>query len=244
TPVAVAAAAGCTWTAASGVPWITVTSGATGSGNGTVGFSVAANPGAARTGTLTIAGRTFTVTQTAAPAACTYTITPAGQSLAAGGGAGTPVAVAAAAGCTWTAASGVPWITVTSGATGSGNGTVGFSVAANTGAARTGTLTIAGRTFTVTQAAAPAACTYTITPAGQSFEVVGGAGTPVAVAAAAGCTWAATSGVPWITVTSGATGSGNGNVGFRVAFNIGPARTAALTIAGRTFTVTQSGLIP
>ena len=51
------------------------------------------------------------------------------------------------------------WMTVTSGASGSGPGTVAFSVAANTGAARTGTLTIAGQTFTVTQAAP---CTYAI----------------------------------------------------------------------------------
>ena len=41
---------------------------------------------------------------------------------------------------------------MTSGASGSGNGTVAFSVAANTNSARTGTLTIGGQTFTVTQA--------------------------------------------------------------------------------------------
>jgi hypothetical protein len=43
------------------------------------------------------------------------------------------------------------WITVTTGSSGSGSGTVTFSVAANTGGDRTGTLTIAGRTFTVTE---------------------------------------------------------------------------------------------
>jgi hypothetical protein len=43
-------------------------------------------------------------------------------------------------------------LTITSGASGSGNGTVAFSIAANTGPARTGTLTIAGSTFTVSQA--------------------------------------------------------------------------------------------
>ena len=55
--------------------------------------------------------------------------------------------------CQWTATSGATWITITSGAAGTGNGTVSFTVANNTGAARTGTLTIAGRAFTVTQAA-------------------------------------------------------------------------------------------
>ena len=45
------------------------------------------------------------------------------------------------------------WIVITEGARGSGRGDVRFSVAPNTSAtSRTGTLTIAGQTFTVTQA--------------------------------------------------------------------------------------------
>jgi hypothetical protein len=48
----------------SNAPWITVTSGASGSGNGKVKFHVAENKGNfERIGTLTIAGKTFTVTQ-------------------------------------------------------------------------------------------------------------------------------------------------------------------------------------
>ncbi len=49
--------------------------------------------------------------------------------------------------------SSVAWITITSGASGKGKGTVNYSVAANSGVARSGTMTIAGRTFTLTQAA-------------------------------------------------------------------------------------------
>ena len=49
---------------------------------------------------------------------------------------------------------------MTSGASGSGNGSVAFTVAANAGGARTGTITVAGQTFTVTQAAAVVSCTY------------------------------------------------------------------------------------
>ena len=66
--VAVTAGDGCEWTASSNAAWITVTAGASGSGNGTVAFSVAPNPGAARTGTISIAGHTFTVNQAAAAA--------------------------------------------------------------------------------------------------------------------------------------------------------------------------------
>ena len=125
-----------------------------GSGNGTVGFTVASNGGSERTGSIIIAGQGSVVTQAAAAAPCTFTISPASQSIVAAGGAGTAVAVSTQAGCRWTAASNAAWITVTSGSNGTGNGSVGFTVGANTGASRTGTLTIGGRAFTVTQAAA------------------------------------------------------------------------------------------
>jgi hypothetical protein len=56
--------------------------------------------------------------------------------------------------CSW-AVSNVPsWIIITSGDNGSGSGVVNYSVAANTGASRTGTMTIAGQIIVVTQAAA------------------------------------------------------------------------------------------
>ena len=59
--VAVSAGAGCQWTATSNESWIVITQGASGSGNGTVQLEV--EHGKKRTGTLTIAGQTFTVHQ-------------------------------------------------------------------------------------------------------------------------------------------------------------------------------------
>jgi len=54
----------CSWTATSNDDWITVTSGDSGNGLGTVAYSVDANPEASsRTGNITIVGETFTVTQ-------------------------------------------------------------------------------------------------------------------------------------------------------------------------------------
>jgi hypothetical protein len=62
--VSVTAPAGSDWVASSGSTWITITSGSSGTGNGTVNYSVSANPNTSgRTGTLTVAGQTFTVTQ-------------------------------------------------------------------------------------------------------------------------------------------------------------------------------------
>ena len=66
--VSVTAGNGHSWTASSNASWLTITSGSSGSGDGTVGYSFTANPGTStRVGTLTIAGQTFAVTQTAAP---------------------------------------------------------------------------------------------------------------------------------------------------------------------------------
>ncbi len=83
---------------------------------------------------------------------CSYSISPTSASYAAAGGSGS-VSVTAGAGCNWTAVSNATFITITSGSSGSGNGSVGYSVAANGGSSsRNGTMTIAGQTFTVTQA--------------------------------------------------------------------------------------------
>ena len=105
--------------------------------------------------------------------ACSYSISPGSQSLGYAGGSGS-VSVATQSGCAWTAASNAPsWITTS--ASGTGNGTATFSVAANTGAkTRTGTLTIAGRTHTVTQAGAPPTITNR-NPASGATEVATGA---------------------------------------------------------------------
>ncbi len=241
TTVTVTTTAACAWTTSSGAPWITVTSGGAGTGNGSVGLSIAANTGGARTGSVTIADQAFTVNQAAFVAPCTYGISPTSQSVAAGAST-TTVTVTTTAACAWTTNSGAPWITVTSGASGTGNGSVGLSIAANADGARSGTVAIAGQTFTVNQAAFVAPCTYSISPTSQNMPVLGGTGT-VTVTTTSACAWTATSNAPWLTITSGASGTGNGTVGFNAAVNIAGTRSGTLTIAGQTFTVTQDAVI-
>ena len=170
-------------------------------------------------------------------------LSPTSQNVGAAGGTGS-TAVSTNTVCVWSAVSNAPWITVTSGANGVGNGSVAFSIAANTGVARTGTIAIAGHVFTVMQAAAASPqCTYTIAPANQNFPVLGGSGTVTVTAVGSSCSWTAASSAAWITVTSGATGNGNGSVGFTVAANLGAARTGTLAIAGHLFTVTQNAVL-
>jgi hypothetical protein len=244
TTVAVTTTGGCTWTATSQAPWIIVSNGATGSGNGAVTLAIAANADGARSGVVTIAGHTFTVNQAAAPAPCTYSIAPQTLTIAAGGGT-TGVDVTTQSGCAWTAAvaNDATWIAISNGATGSGNGRVELTIAANSGAARTGTATIAGQTFTVNQAATPAPCTYAIAP--QTFAIAASGGTTgIDVTSQAGCSWTAVIQAQWIAITPGtsASGSGNGRVELTIAANTGAARTGTVMIDGQTFTVTQEAV--
>ena len=235
--IAVTAGAGCGWSATSAVGWIVVATGASGSGNGSTTITIAPNTGAARSGTVTIAGHTYTVNQAVAPPPCTYSINPTSQSVAAGGANNRVIDVDTSSSCSWTAVSNVAWITIDRGSSDQGDGRVEYDVASNPGPARQGTITVAGQTFTVNQAGQP--CSYTISPNNQSFTAVGGAGS-VSVSTQSGCTWTATSNASWIVVTQGGSGTGNGGVLYTVLPNPGGSRNGTITIAGRTFTVSQN----
>ena len=239
--VTVMTQAGCSWTAVSNNAFITITSGASGSGTGTVNYSVAANTSTtSRSGSLTIAGLTHSVSQDAGANPCSFSINPTSASFAAAGGTGS-VTVTTQAGCSWTAVSNNAFITITSGASGSGNGTVTYAVAANTSTtARSGSLTIAGLTHSVSQAAG-GTCSFSINPTSASFGAEGGTGS-VTVTTQAGCNWTAVSNNAFITITSGASGSGSGTVNYSVAERIlSTPRNGSLTIAGLTHSVSQAG---
>ena len=228
--VTVASAAGCSWTAASNAPWVTLTAGVSGTGPGQVQFTVAANTGPPRSGSLTIGGHAVTVSQ---PSGCTASIQPASHAAPVGGGTGS-VTVQSAAGCSWTAASNVPWATITAGASGSGAGQVQFTVAANIGPARSGSLTIGGQAVAVSQ---PSGCTFSVTPGSLTLTAGAQSGT-VSLSTASGCRWGAASQDPWMTlpVTSG---SGPAQVSFAVDTNNAPQRSGVLVVEGNPVSVTQ-----
>ncbi len=237
--VNVSTTSGCNWAASSNDSWITVTSGSTGSGNGTVGYNVAANTGTTtRTGTITIAGQLHSVTQSA-PTACSYTISPTALSYNSTGGSGI-VNVTTTSGCAWTATSNSSWITISSGSSGSGNGSVNYTVAANTGTTQlTGTITVAGQTHSVTISGVN--CNYTISPTALSFTSLAGSGT-INVASNTGCNWTASTTDSWITITSGSTGSGNGTVSYSVTANTSATqRLGSILVGGQSHTVVQNG---
>ena len=92
----------------------------------------------------------------------------------------------------------------------------------------------------VSQASRPA---VQISPTQAVFPITGGSGS-VQVFPNDSCPWTAVSNATWINVTSGGGGSGFGIVNYTVAPNPGPLRGDTITIAGKAFSVIQSGLIP
>jgi hypothetical protein len=98
-------------------------------------------------------------------------IAPTETSVPSGGASGRTIAVAA--NVEWTAAANQPWISITSGSSGSGDGATTYNVAANPGPARSGSIAISGggigRAFTVTQAGAQAGNTYYRDADGDGF---------------------------------------------------------------------------
>jgi hypothetical protein len=225
--------AGCEWEAVSQTSWIGVAAGSTGNGNGTVTYTIGANNGPDRAGTLLVAGQTVTITQANG---CSYGVTPLAVNVPVQGATGISIGVSTAAGCPWEAFSNDNWIGVTSGASGEGSGSVGILVVGNSGAARNGTLTVAGRTVSVAQAG----CSFTLTPTSATFGPGGGSGS-TAVTTSPTCEWTASETESWLSITSGASGTGSGTVAFSVQSTTGSARTGVITIGGQTFTVQQSG---
>ena len=147
--VTIQTTAGCAWTITGLPTFVAVAGPLSGSGPATITLVVSPNPGAARSAPISIAGTTVTVSQSS-NSSCSYALSLNGQSFPAAGGNGS-VGLTASPGCAWTASSTVSWITITGTSTGTGNGTITYQVAANTAAARTGTLSIAGLTYTVQQ---------------------------------------------------------------------------------------------
>ena len=238
--IGVSTTAGCTWTASPNAPWLTITSGASGSGSGTVNYTVAANTGGARTGTLTVAGQTFTVNQAAGAApACAYSINPTSITVGDRGVSGLTIALTAGNGCAWTAREDVGWLDITSAKSGSGSATVTYKTSDLKGSQRTGTMTIAGLTFTVTQVQ----CSATLSPHTQQVTALGGTFS-VSVSTQIGCDWQAVENLNWVSIVGSNNGLGSGTVTYSVIANAGGARTGTIAIAGEILTITQAAVLP
>ena len=248
--VNVTTASHCTWSAISDRGWMSISSGASGTGNGIVNVSVTPNPSEAlRSGALTIAGQTLLV-QEEGLVACTFEISPASASYNKDSVSGT-FAVTAPSHCGWSATSNSTWLAITAGSAGTGNGTVAYSVERNRDVnGRAGTIKVATRTFTVDQSGdtpAPTVCEYSVAPIEFSPCMSVPFDLTATITAQEGCTWTATTSVPWIRVNGAQSGKGTGIISFTVSDNWEAPRRGVVIVrwptvtAGQNLQVSQAG---
>lgn len=197
--VTVTTASQCSWTAQSNSPWLSISSGASGTGNGVAVVTGAANPDpSARSGGVTVAQQALTFTQPARDITCEYTTSLDSQRFGPEGGTGR-IGVTATPGCRWTAIADANWVTV-SPLEGSGNGEVTFQVAPWDGVAeRSTSIRIGGRTTILRQDRNVSACAYTVDPVEFTLHWHQTSG-EIRVQASAGCPWSASSDDGWLTV--------------------------------------------
>jgi subtilisin-like proprotein convertase family protein len=167
---------------------------------------------------------------------CGFNITPGTQVFPHTGGTGTIDVSSSFPSCDWSATSQASFLSITSNTNGTGNGVVSFTVAPNMGAARTGRMTIAGRSFSVQQASG---CPFALSQ--ETLQVGGGGGAVnVGVTAAGVCGWSAATDANWITINNGS-GSGNGTLDLTITQNsTGSPRTGTVMVGARTLTINQS----
>jgi uncharacterized protein (TIGR03437 family) len=248
--ITVTAPTGCNWGYSTSSPWIAFP-GATnlfGSGNGSVSWVASQNLGPGlREGTIAFAlvnggSAVFTVVQ-AAPS-CTLTLDPSSASALVGGGNGS---FQVETNCVWGAASEASFLTLTSTASGTLNGTLNYAVAPNVCvASRSGVIGVqaggtfgAQQTFQVNQAGSPG--NLTLTPTSLTASAAASTGT-LAIATDNSCSWSAYSDVSWLTLTGATSGSGNFNLPYHILANTSAQRTGSIHVGALLFTVTQQAV--
>jgi hypothetical protein len=233
----------CGYSSIAGPSWIPITSGATGTaGTGSLTFSVQPNSSTtSRSGTLTIGGHPFFVSQDPTPCSVTLDASGLPGRFDVGPGSGILNVTANGSNCAWTASSPAPWVTITPA---SGNGSASLQVTAGSNAAapstlRNSTITVGGQSIGVVQSGT--ACIYTLGASTVNVPYGGGSGS-VTMTAPGVCTWssAVTSGNSWLSITSSGTG-GTADVVFTAAPNTASApRSGSITVQGQTVAVTQA----
>jgi hypothetical protein len=233
---------GCAWQAIPSNDWITITSGQSGSGNGSVNYSVSTNNGDARRGTINISGRIIEINQRAN---CFANFNSGPFNFPASGGT-FRYPGPFYQGCSFSSISTMPasWISET------GDG--GFFIAPNTGPARSAVIELTGPSgsvstgnghsfVTISQAAAQTNCTYTLTRNYTTPLPKSGGNYSITVNTQEGCAWTVENNTPWIVITSGSSGTGSGTISFTLQPNTSGTRGATISVAGQSVNLLQSG---
>ena len=267
--VQVATGAGCPWSYTSEVSWISVGPASAGimpslyagehRAAGPMALEVAVSPNldvATRQGTATIAGQTLTVLQdgTGSPV-CSYSLAPSSEAFKAAGGTGS-LTVTTGANCSWSIDRDVnaeDWIPALFSGRKIGTATVPYTVRPNmTFQSRSGRLLLYGTqaqpvgSLAVSQEAA--SCLYFVNPTQVNASAPGGTGTFTVTTQPGNCSWTASPNASWLSIVSGAAGTGTRTVTYRVDPAGSSSRSSTIVVAGLTpnlnptalFTVNQS----
>ena len=205
--------AGISWTARANDSWITV-SPDSGMSVGTVNYTVAAYDGVvSRVGSITVGGQTFTVTQTGVD----VSISPESVMKAEGADI-IAVTIRALATTQWTVTPNASWISIIDKETGYGDYVLTLAINANPSFnRRIGTVSIGSATLTISQDGTASAF-LSIDPENATAAASGAYGN-IAVYATPDASWTAQSLTPWLTISEGTSGKGNGNIKYVASAN-------------------------
>jgi hypothetical protein len=212
------------WTVSDDKSWITV-SPASDSNNGTLTISVTANSGSQRSGTVKVSGcsttKEITVTQSGA---CSLSLSKTSLDFTSSSGNNT---VNVTSNSSWTVSDDATWITVTP-TSGSNNGTLTISVSNNSGAERSGIVTVSGcnttKTITVTQ---ESDCSLSLSANRLDYKISAG---NKSVTVTSNSSWTVSDDATWITVTP-ASGSNNGSLTVSVTANTATEKIGIVTVS-------------
>ena len=240
--LAVTATPDLPWTAASGANWLTIVSGfASGAGNGNVVYNASPNSTLnQRTGKITVTpvagaglnAKTLTVTQPAAEAS----VSPMGYEFGASGGA-VNVEVTVNNIVEWSVDESLDWISVAGSTSRQGPGTVTISASANnTVYPRSGTIRVAGKTFSVSQKGHGVEIEYE----SKVFGVDGGMSS-VSIHPDGNISWTAVASDTWIVIFQNASGTGDAEIEYILApyEGDGSPRTGWIQIGDKKVYITQ-----
>ena len=223
------------WKVEENLDWITINGSTARMGSGTVVIQAAANDTVyPRNGTITIARKTFTVTQKARGVEVEYDE----KLFNARGGPGS-VSIHPDGNVAWTVEVSDDWIIVWGDESGTGDAEIEYMVAAwnDEGSSRTGWIKIGDKKIYITQRAYD----LSISPNGKKVTGNNGAG-EIGVSASIGDVWNAIVTEPWITIVDGYdSGTGSGTVRFiYTENNTGKTRTGKIIVAGEVYTLEQA----
>ena len=214
--------------------WLTISEMTPRTGNGSFWITATANnTGAERTGIITVTGGGITQQLSVTQTSRTFEIARSGGTLASGA---TFDIVNVTSDTAWsTPTSNVGWLTVSeiTPANRTGDGSFRINATANTGAARSGTITVTGggitRQLTVLQAAG-----IHLTVGRENGGILGSDATFDTIIVTSNMTWqVSSSNTSWLLVTHVAPANRTGNGSFRVnaTTNLGERRTGTITVS-------------